>query len=451
MESSAEQRAREEQRPYGGQRIPRKARPEPAADRHAPPTLLAASPQALGIAQLQAVMDNSPRVREQEALGDELNGVVQRMEVAQLYGGTPMDSLRQLLADLLQSGELLGLTDQRQVYDVVYRYYSQGPGPAQTTRIDRNDDPVGVLTGRGFGIPNQWIEQSGGFVKITNPDYNADLQMQGYTRQRMSLHVRADRILDAMLACYDQFRSMPQVSEFKMPSSQRGISNRMDNLVVYFLDNANGDTRQELIAFASILDNQNNNMLAAEHPPMLAPTEVEGVGTAEGWFSVGDSRSQAIAEAYLRWNKQGGVDKFLQTTLKVLQGKGYNPADLSQEPGSSQRCFISTACTQALHLPDNCLELQALRWLRDGYVRRLPTGRRELEEYYDLAPAVVRALSRRPDRDQVYRRVYRRLVVPVVSRVLHGDLADGFRLYKRRVLDLAGDPLLDTACEKQRI
>jgi hypothetical protein len=367
---------------------------------------------------------------------------VQRKEVAQLYGGAPQASLRQLLADLLAGGELRGLRDRRQIYNVVYRYYNQGRGPEDPTTFDHNTDPTGVLTGPGFGIPAAWIEQRGGFVRITNPDYNMDLQEEGYTRQRMSLHVSPDRILLAMLACYDQFRSMPQVSEFKMPSSQRGISNRMDNLVVYFLDNANGDVRNELLGFAAILGNQENNLLVAEHPAMLAPTDIPGVGTAEGWGSVGDARSNAIAEAYLAWNQQGGVDGFLQATLRVLRGKGYDPNDLSREPGQGGNCFLSTACTQALRLPDDCRELQALRWLRDGYVRRLPTGRRELEAYYDLAPAVVRALDERPDRSEVYRRIYRRLVAPVVSRVLLGDLAGGFQLYRGRVLDLAASPAL---------
>jgi hypothetical protein len=340
MEKSGEQRTREEGRSQlgAGQRMPRMRHAKTSPQQQARHSVFDASPRVLGIAQLQAVMDNSARVRRQEALEDDLNSlegtaVVQRREVAQLYGGEPAQSLGQLLQDLLQGGELRGLNDQQQVYNVVYRYYNQGPGPEETTRIERNDDPVGVLTGRGFGIPNQSIEQSGGFVKISNPDYNQDLQMQGFTRQRMSLHVRPDRILDAMLACYDQFRSMPAVSDFKMPSSQRGINNRMDNVVVYFLDNANGDTRDALIAFAAILNNQNNNMLEAEHPPMLAPTGVAGVGTGEGWFSFGDMRSRAIAEAYLKWNKTGGVNGFLETTLGTLKGKGYDLADLSKEPG----------------------------------------------------------------------------------------------------------------------
>ncbi|MFL6199776.1 MAG: hypothetical protein ACJ76J_11400, partial [Thermoanaerobaculia bacterium] len=315
---------------------------------------------------------------------------------------------------------------------------NRGTGPARNDYIPGNDDPVGVLRGWDFGIPMGLITQDHGFVKIDNPEYDSDLAMQGLTPQRLSVHVNPTRILEAMRGIYDVSVFRPQVSSFKMPSGQDAIRNRMDNLVIYFLDDAEGSTRADLVSVLDLFAGE--GYLVPEHPPMLAPTGIPGVGSAEGWYSFGDQRSRAIAEAYVGWNKQGGVDAFLTRSLKVLEDKGYDTGDLSKEADEKRKCYISTACSHALGLPDDCLELQALRWLRDAHVRRLPAGRQELEAYYDLAPSVVRAVAVRPDRGEVYARIYRRLVAPVVTRVLAGDLAGGFRLYKRRVLGLAESP-----------
>ena len=357
-----------------------------------------------------------------------------------MYGGTPMQSLRALLSDLLEGGKLKAHMSQAEVYRVVYRYYSQGRVPTGIERQVQSDDPVGTLTGPRFGIPYQHFREEGGFIKIVNPDYDTGLIFQGgYSHQRMSLHVAPEHIADAMLACYDQFRSMPQVSNFKMPSQSSATLNRLDNLVIYYLDDGSGKVRRQILEFVELLDKQ--HWLLDEHPAMLAPTGLRGVGTGEAWFSFGERRCRLIAEAYVSWNKQGGVKGFLEATLGRLEKEGFNLEDLSREAGEPKgKCFLTTACSEALGLPDDCLELSALRWLRDGYVLKLPTGRRELEIYYDLAPAIVRALDARPDRIEVYRRIYEGLVAPVVARILEDDLAGAFRLYKRRVLAMAGAP-----------
>lgn len=404
-----------------------------------------AVPPRPAVAQARILPVSPPRIASPRAVAPPRPALVQARlapgrRVIQMYGGTPLQSLQALLADLLQGGELNGFMSKQAVYDLVYRYYSQGPVPTGIGRQVQSDDPYGTLTGVNFGIPGRFITAGGGFIKISNPDYNTDLVFQGgYSQQRMSLHVAPEHIADAMLACYDQFRSMPQVSDFKMPSARNATLHRLDNLVIYYLDDPSGTVREEILDFVTLLGRQ--GWLLDEHPAMLAPTGLPGVGTGESWSSFGDRRCELIAEAYVSWNKQGGVEGFLTAALKRLEKEGYSRADLSRDAtqsGGSNKCFLTTACSGALGLPDDCLELSALRWLRDGYVLKLPGGRRELEVYYDLAPAIVRALDARPDRIEVYRRIYEGLVAPVVARILEDDLAGAFRLYKRRVLAMAG-------------
>lgn len=58
-------------------------------------------------------------------------------------------------------------------------------------------------------------------------------------------------------------------------------------------------------------------------------------------------------------------------------------------------CLLTTACVRARGLGDDCIELQTLRTFRDEYVKGLPGGQEAIREYYEIAPAIVRAIDPR--------------------------------------------------------
>lgn len=64
---------------------------------------------------------------------------------------------------------------------------------------------------------------------------------------------------------------------------------------------------------------------------------------------------------------------------------------------SLEGCFITTACCEAVGLADDCFELRILRRYRDEFLAKQPNGPAEIARYYALAPAIVRALSKRPN------------------------------------------------------
>jgi len=68
---------------------------------------------------------------------------------------------------------------------------------------------------------------------------------------------------------------------------------------------------------------------------------------------------------------------------------------------TSSGCFLTTACVEHARLPDNCRELQAMRALRDCYLRHLPRGKAMIEEYYSVAPVIVARLRHFPERGKV--------------------------------------------------
>jgi hypothetical protein len=80
----------------------------------------------------------------------------------------------------------------------------------------------------------------------------------------------------------------------------------------------------------------------------------------------------------------------------------YGPDHVIHEQLGSGNCFITTACTAAMGLPDDCAELTVLRQFRDAYVRQLPNGGKIIDEYYRIAPAIVRKINDRPDHQEVF-------------------------------------------------
>lgn len=88
---------------------------------------------------------------------------------------------------------------------------------------------------------------------------------------------------------------------------------------------------------------------------------------------------------------------------------------------SSGGCFLTTACTAARGLPDNCMELQTLRAFRDSYMKtQASDGSSMIREYYKTAPAIVSAINVRDNAAEIYDWMYRDLVVPSVRLIQQG-------------------------------
>ena len=67
-------------------------------------------------------------------------------------------------------------------------------------------------------------------------------------------------------------------------------------------------------------------------------------------------------------------------------------ADISSGFQKRKLCFITTAVCRWEGKPDDCAELTAFRAFRDGWLSRQPDGQKLIDEYYDIAPAIVQAM-----------------------------------------------------------
>ena len=85
----------------------------------------------------------------------------------------------------------------------------------------------------------------------------------------------------------------------------------------------------------------------------------------------------------------------------------FNGANLKGAKGiKTKGCYLTSACTEALQLPDNCYELQTLRKFRDDYVAKTPDGRKMIEEYYETAPEIVDAINATGNGNEILKGLY---------------------------------------------
>ena len=106
--------------------------------------------------------------------------------------------------------------------------------------------------------------------------------------------------------------------------------------------------------------------------------------------------------------------------------------------GSSgtEGCFLTTACVVAKGLPDDCDELQTLRWFRDNRLRQQPDGEAMIRRYYEIAPQIVEKINTLPDAQERWQRMYAEKVCPCVETIRSGEYEAAFQMYKDWVSEL---------------
>lgn len=77
-------------------------------------------------------------------------------------------------------------------------------------------------------------------------------------------------------------------------------------------------------------------------------------------------------------------------------------------------CYITTAVCRSLDKPDDCYELTTLRNYRDQYLLSSEEGNELVQEYYNIAPTIVKRIDRSADADQVYREIWNQYLKPCV-------------------------------------
>lgn len=132
------------------------------------------------------------------------------------------------------------------------------------------------------------------------------------------------------------------------------------------------------------------------------------------------------------------VRPYLDVVLRDTRGKEY--VKLAYKSNTSiydddddYDCFLTTACVFHKGLPDDCHELQTIRFLRENYMRGTANGEILLKEYDTAGPAILRSLREAANRKEILDHLYDQLVVPSVEKIESGKYQEAINYYSAYV------------------
>lgn len=137
---------------------------------------------------------------------------------------------------------------------------------------------------------------------------------------------------------------------------------------------------------------------------------------------------------YYWWNhhyacRKSGKDVNEDTYYKYCRTYDYDDCPI-YKGNSTSGCFLTSACVEAMNLPDDCYELTTLRRFRDGYMRSTTTGAADICEYYHIAPTIVANIRKLPNAKNIFHQIYDELVAPCVTLIESGKEDEAYTKYR---------------------
>ena len=99
-------------------------------------------------------------------------------------------------------------------------------------------------------------------------------------------------------------------------------------------------------------------------------------------------------------------------------------------------CYSTTAVCRSLDKPDDCYELTALRQYRDEYLLSFESGKSLVEEYYNIAPTIVKRINRQKNAGEVYRGIWDRYLSPCIRLIEEDKKEECREVYSQMVRKL---------------
>lgn len=141
--------------------------------------------------------------------------------------------------------------------------------------------------------------------------------------------------------------------------------------------------------------------------------------------------SKEIAQSYLSETNEDYATASFGIKIKKSDIK-YDLIILKKE---NFPCYVTTACTQHIGLPDNCFELETLKGLRNWMIQK-PQGRKLIRSYYQKAPTLVRLVNQHPKKDKIWKWSYQQ-IQKAVDLTIEGKYDEAVNHYHKTVLDLS--------------
>lgn len=118
------------------------------------------------------------------------------------------------------------------------------------------------------------------------------------------------------------------------------------------------------------------------------------------------------------WNQIFENGKLTAATYETIQS-GFK----------SRLCYVTTAVCESQGRPDNCYELNLLRDYRDHYLLN-EAGEKELVyEYYNVAPTIVKRISRQENSREIYEDIWDTYLKPCIQMIENDKKAECKNIY----------------------
>lgn len=99
-------------------------------------------------------------------------------------------------------------------------------------------------------------------------------------------------------------------------------------------------------------------------------------------------------------------------------------------------CYITTAVCESRQKPDDCYELSLLRSFRDDYLLKSDEGAKMVDEYYDVAPSIVKHIGKRDNAAEIYEGIWQQYLSPCIRLIESGQNEECVDLYRHMVYEL---------------
>lgn len=115
---------------------------------------------------------------------------------------------------------------------------------------------------------------------------------------------------------------------------------------------------------------------------------------------------------------------------------GYGTFENIKSGFKSKLCYITTAVCDSLNKEDDCRELNLLRDYRDNILAAETEGQELINEYYDIAPTIVKRINRSEGSDEVYSKLYDEFIVKCIKSIENYEYDKCREIYTEMVTEL---------------
>jgi len=235
---------------------------------------------------------------------------------------------------------------------------------------------------------------------------------------------KRDKYADVFDAFYTSHRSMFEAMEYIYRNDEQPES-WLEKLSEHFVEAAKKDLKDY-----KLKSSQNQRLL--DFNLLISVYLIPGVRKYPAAFS------EPFADCLLKkWNQE------FHTSVGKASFEDINNGF------HRKLCYVTTAVCESIGKEPGCYELQVLKNYRDGYLETLPDGHALVEEYYDIAPTIVKRIEKQGNRDEIYRGLYQNYIMPCIQDIENQKYETCRERYQKMVKGLkAKYIILDTKAEE---